>query len=320
MACDDFNSAASAVERIGGILPWSACRPENPAVLPDDLAAKNTRELNPLASPRVYERFYDGHAGSVSVTDPSTHVTSHYELYKNINDPESGFHAKVIVNPETGHAIMLLKGMDMPGRDEGAGSLGFTEDLGDRHQSVNGNLSDQVLVAEKAYLEMLSDPNLKSVEVAGYSIGSIPANYLAATYGAQVTNIANLGVPNANSFDNWGGYLNWDSKNDFPEMKGGFLENINKGAVNLVIAYDDFMGGNVFGDVGAELGNDIYLDSAWDLNVQGAAHVPAVYAEIAEKNPETPKVTMDTVFDGSVFRPHEQRSPDAAPAAQVLGR
>lgn len=187
--------AASTTANAEGITPWSENRPETPASLPENLADKNVRLLNPFAAPDLYYELYDNAAERVTITDPQTKETENYELVSNKNNPDSSSHFKVIRNPETGHYILIGKGMDLIGRDEGAGWLGVLEDKNQHESAENGCITDQVLDGEKAYLELLQNPAVKSIEVIGYSIGSIPANYLASVYDAKTTNIADLGVP-----------------------------------------------------------------------------------------------------------------------------
>lgn len=294
------------------IAPWSQTRPDHPAQLPDQLADKNIRLLNPLAAPDLYYNFYDATAAEVVVTTPETGEQSTYQLVANINDEESGFHAKVIMDPDTAHYILLLKGMDMPGRDEGAGANGFLQDISDlKGQSLHTCISNQVMAAEGTFLDLLQDPNVKSLEVIGYSIGSIPANYYASVYGAQVTNIADLGVPGT-EID---GYMstqqltaslatsigfNWCSNGFFPGAHGEFRDNLDNNVIGLSLRADA-MGGTL-GRVGTAFGNQIVLDED-NLNLLGAAHVPEVYASTAARQPDTPSVETTQTIQADNWKP-----------------
>lgn len=292
--------------------PWSTTRSDHPVNLPEDLAAKNTRILNPLAAPDLYYEFYDHSAAEVKVTSKETGETTTYELVKNINDPDSGFHAKIIKDPETGHHILLAKGMDMPGRDEGAGNLGFMDDIGDlKNQSLQTCISDQVMVAENAYLDLLKDPEVKSLEVIGYSVGAIPANYYASVYGAKVTNIADLGVPGteidghtstqqfiAGAATKLG--FNWCSNGFFPGVHGDFKTNLESNVVGLELRLD-VMGGPL-GAVGERYGTRIVLDED-HLNTLGSAHIPDVYAKSAREEFDAPETETVKTFEGDTWKP-----------------
>lgn len=278
------------------ITPWSESRSEAPVEVPADLADKNIRILNPLGAPDLYFELYDKAALTVNIQGPDDDEPATYELVRNINDAESGFHAKVIRNPETGHYVLLSKGMDMPGRDEGSGVMGFSDDIGDlKLQSLQTCISDQVLAAEQAYLELLQDPDVKSLEIIGYSIGSIPANYYAAVYDAKTTNIADLGVPGSveNSTQNFLAHtFNWCGNGFFPGVHGEFETNLNENVVGLELRADA-MGGTL-GSAGNRYGKQIVLDEN-DLNLLGAAHVPEVYAAtVVEHFPDTPQTETVT--------------------------
>lgn len=290
------------------ITPWSENRNDGPVELPPELAAKNTAELNPLAAPQFYAELYDRNAGKITVTDPETGSAQKYELVQNINNPDSSFHAKIVANPETGHHIIFMKGMDLPGRDEGAGELsGPWKDNNGRVASSYGCVSDQVLDAEKAYLELLQDPDVKSISVVGYSIGAIPANYLASVYDVKVTNIADLGVPGTGSSFVLGlrGSLTrtFDvcSNGLFPGAAGDFKNNLDENVTGLVLRADGF--GGQIGAVGKEFGNQITLDED-GLNPLGAAHIPQVYADtIADRFSDAPDVEATATSQNSQFKP-----------------
>lgn len=278
------------------VLPWSTTRSESPPRLPSEMADKNVRIVNPLSVPDIYYEFYDRAAESVRISDPVSETSEIYELVENLNDPESGYHAKIIRNPETAHYIILNKGMDMPLRDEGAGSFGFAQDISDlKASSLQTCISDQVIAAEEAFLSVLQDPEVQSLEVVGYSIGAIPANYQAAVYGAKVTNIADLGVPGSveESTQNLlASTFNWCSNGFFPGTHGEFGENLNNNIIGLKMRADVMGGG--FGGVGQEFGRQIVLDEE-TLEIKGLAHVPEVYAQTVRENfPQTPEAETVT--------------------------
>ncbi|HBR68889.1 MAG TPA: hypothetical protein DEA55_05890 [Rhodospirillaceae bacterium] len=287
------------------IKKWSETRTASPVALPENLATKNVRTLNPLAAPDLYYELYDNAAVKVKITDPKTIDVQRYELKSNINNPNSSAHFKVLKSPETGHHILIAKGMDLPGRDEGAGKSGFIEDLKQQDSAEdNGCITDQILDAEQAYLNLLQNPEVKSIEVIGYSIGSIQANYLASVYGAKVTNIADLGVPGT-GWDS--GYQKFMAENFntcahglFPGAYGNFADNLNKNVVGLELRMDT-MGGAV-GGVGTRFGKTIVLDEK-DINLMGIGHVPLVYAETARAQHNAPITEPVAISPEKQFKP-----------------
>lgn len=92
---------------------------------------------------------------------------------------------------------MLYKGMDLPGRNEGCGRTGFIEDGRTAFQAKMGQLNQQTAPAEAAFLEIRNNPQVESMEVVGYSIGSLHMNYLAAKHDAVGTVIADMGMSNS---------------------------------------------------------------------------------------------------------------------------
>ncbi len=285
------------------IKPWSEARSEEPVVLSDGLADKNVRILNPLAAPDLYFELYDNAAKRVTITDPQTNESQNYELVENINNPETSSHFKVIKNTETGHHILIGKGMDLVGRDEGAGRIaGVIEDLDQQGSAEDeGCVTGQVLDGEKAYLELLQSPDVKSIEVIGYSIGSIPANYLASVYDAKVTNIADLGVPGS-EFDAEPTSENFNvcAHGLFPGAHGEFKTNLNENVVGLALRLDT-MGGSL-GGVGTRFGKQIVLDEN-DVNLMGIGHVPEVYADSARELHQAPETETTEALKVDTWKP-----------------
>jgi hypothetical protein len=294
----EMNDPGSRVE------VWSKTRSAEPVQLSDDLSIKNQRLLDPLASADFYFEFYDGKAQKVVVHEPGG--AAKYELVANLNNPESGFHAKVVRNPETGHHVILIKGTDLVGRDEGAGPVaGAPKDAYQLAVAQYGCLTDQVLDAEKAYIEWLQKPEIASLEIIGYSIGSIPANYLASVYDAKASNVADLGVPGTGP---GGGAKRWLAANFntcahglFPGATGEFRDNLKANVVGLKLRMDAF--GGPIGDAGDEFGARYILDTE-DLNLLGVGHIPEVYANtVKEAFPQTPEVRTVETVRGPLFAP-----------------
>lgn len=279
------------------IQPWSTTRPDGPVDLPSDLADKNARLLNPLAAPDLYYELYDNAASKVVIKDPETGQETNYELVKNVNNSESGFHAKIIKNPETGHHILIAKGMDMPFRDEGGGTFGFRDDLGDLDEAqTHGCITDQVVAAEAIYLELLQDSDIKTIEMIGYSIGSIPANYMSSIYSVPTTNIADLGTPErimSSVFDACAHGL-------FPGAHGEFKTNLDNNVIGLELRLD--AAGGWLGGAGPRHGKRIALDQD-SLNPIGFAHIPDIYATSAREQHNAPETTVTETLKKDTWKP-----------------
>ncbi|MEM7650870.1 MAG: hypothetical protein AAF204_02165 [Pseudomonadota bacterium] len=295
------------------VQPWSETKTDNPVELPDDLVDKNVRLLNPLGAPDLYFELYDNAAKRVTITDPNTGESENYELVANINNSETSSHFKVIRNPETGHHVLIGKGMDLVGRNEGAGRFGGVyKDMLQHDDAENyGCITGQVLDGEKAYLDLLEDSNVKSIEIIGYSLGSLPASYLASVYGAQITNFADLGVPHTGSEAHlksqraMSNNFNVCSKGYFPGAYGEFKNNLDKNTVGLRLRADVMAGnflGNLTGKVGERFGTQIMLDKD-DLNIAGAGHVPQVYADTAKEVHDAPETETVEKLEVDTWKP-----------------
>ncbi|MCB9983537.1 MAG: hypothetical protein H6861_07695 [Rhodospirillales bacterium] len=289
-------TAADPQPENGTITPWSAAPTDRPVTLPADLINKNVRRLDHLASAALYYELYDNAAKRLSVYNPKTGKTEIYEFVENINNPQSGSHFKIIKNPNTGHYVLFAKGMDMPGRDEGAGEWGFLKDSIQHGHTTKGCLTTQAIDGEKAYLHLLQNPEVTSIEIIGYSIGSTSANYLAAIYGASVTNIADLGIPGtiarSSSPDD---IFNTCSHGTFPPATGAIEHNMHSNIKSLKLRCD-LMGG-LLGDIGKEFGKVIVLGDGPFMG-----HVPKHYANaVYTYDPDAPKVETLEAFPKPLF-------------------
>lgn len=155
---------------------------------------KNQAKIEPLYAPELYARHFDGKENRIAIgmRDGSQRT---YDFHKRIDDPSSSFAATVMLDKTSGHAIIMYKGMDLPGRNEGSGRTGFLKDYETARAASQGHDNAQTGAAEKVYLDTLQDPDVKSLEIVGYSIGSLHLNYMAAKYGAKGTTIADMGIP-----------------------------------------------------------------------------------------------------------------------------
>ena len=158
------------------------------------VGAVNARVIEPLYVPELYTRHFDGGENTLMVPAGKDGRAEKYEFLRRIDDPKTSFFASVLLNKETGHAIILYKGMDKPFVNEGGGTMGFATDAKVAFQAALGGMNSQTKDAEKAFVETRNDPRVKSLELVGYSIGSLHMNYMAAKYGAVGTNIADMGI------------------------------------------------------------------------------------------------------------------------------
>lgn len=155
---------------------------------------KNHKKLEPLYMPELYARHFDGHENNITVAYEGSDEPQTFELLKRFDDPATSFSGVVMLNKADGHAVILYKGMDLPGRDEGSGRAGFIKDFEGVRQAQKGQINMQTAPAEKLYLETLGSPGIRTLEIVGYSIGSQYLNYMAARHGAKGTAIADMGI------------------------------------------------------------------------------------------------------------------------------
>jgi hypothetical protein len=154
---------------------------------------KNIRRIDPLYTTDIYYSYFDH--GQTSVNVPYGDGTGHkFDLLKRYEDPKTGFVGASFINKDDGHAILLYKGMDVPFRDQGGGHFRFLKDIWTIAQGHLNGASAQHEKAEQAYLETIGNPGVRDMEVAGFSMGTIFTNYMAAKYGAKGTVFADLGI------------------------------------------------------------------------------------------------------------------------------
>ena len=154
---------------------------------------KNIRRIDPLYTTDIYYSYFDH--GQTAVNVPYGDGTGHkFELLKRYEDPKTGFVGASFINKEDGHAILLYKGMDVPFSDQGGGRFRFLKDIWTIAQSHLSGESAQQTKADEAYLETRNNPAVKDMEVAGFSMGTIFTNHVAAKYGAKGTVFADLGI------------------------------------------------------------------------------------------------------------------------------
>lgn len=240
-------------------------------------SAVNFRQMEPLYAPELYYRHFDGGEKSILVPQRGQDQPRQYDFYRRFDDPASSFSGAAFINRETGHAILMYKGMDKPFFDEGSGRTGFMKDAKVALQASSGTDNVQTQAAERAYLDIANDPNVKSMELVGYSIGSLHMNYMAAKHGAVGTNLADMGMPSsvlASQFNEAvaGGGGQTHSQQEIAEAMQNRVTTLTMRADVLPRAFA----------ASAPLGKENILD-AQGLNWMGVTHVPMFYAKEAGK-------------------------------------
>lgn len=249
--------------------------------------SKNQSKLEPLYAPELYARHFDGQENEIAVSYTDDGHKQTFKFLGRVDDPATSFAGVVMMNSADGHAIIMYKGMDLPGRDEGAGRTGFVGDLKTIMQARQGLVNQQTSAAEKLYLDTIGNPDVKSVEIIGYSIGSMHLNYLAAKHDARGTAIADMGI---NYSQNILKSIFTDSVADLQSSRT--MESLQQQMRRNVTVLD--MSADILPKIaaaGPSQGNVRSLDqgSVWDM--KAVAHIPQVYKANADKllNPETPE-------------------------------
>ena len=286
------------------ITPWSATRTNAPVQLPEELAAKNVRLLDPLIAADLYTEFFENNAETVKITYPDTGNVEIYDQIANLRNHESGTHIQVIGNQETQHYIMLVKGMDAPAKEKNV-ILKAGEPLADFIENNRATsfacIGESVLNAEDFYLGILTG-HAKTTEVIGYSIGTIPTNYLAAAYGAKVTNIADLGLPDSDLRRLLSDCFNMCSDGKLPPATGKFAENMDENVIGLNMKMD-VVSRTILGHSCERRGKQITLDeNNPDYRVMFSSS-PSHFVEAIKKiAPDTQNVeTVTTLKKAQIF-------------------
>lgn len=240
-----------------------------------DIANKNHKTLNPLSAPELYNAHYSGGKDEALIVNPSNGRLSRFELMSKTNDAKTGFQSAVMIDRDTGHAVILYKGMDTPLMNEGNGRLGFLRDAYTAAQSLLGfKKSYQTPGAEKVYLDTINHPDVKSVELVGFSLGTLHVNYMAAKYGAVGTVLSDLGIA-----DNTLTHL--FNKKSGAENDPNALMNTLKGNITVLHMGLDIIP-QLFG-VGPSRGHVISLDEGDKPDLSGLTHRTEVYRDKARK-------------------------------------
>lgn len=267
--------------------------------------AQNLRMIEPLAAPEAYYNHFDGGQNTLRIPHADG-SSAEYRLHTRHDFRGSSMSAVVLRNPDNGHAIIMFKGADLPGRNEGAGRMGFVGDVRVAFQSRRGEENHQTRDAEQAFLTTARDPQIRSLEMVGYSIGSIHANYMAARHGAVGTNMADMGLAQ--------GVLT-HAFNERSEGRPVPVDQIDQTMRENIVSLGmraDFLPRQFAGS--EPRGSVVVLDQD-SIRLGGAAHVPYFYmkaaqAMMAERERERPE---PEAVPSDVPAPGPRQGPSSGP-------
>jgi predicted alpha/beta-fold hydrolase len=135
--------------------------------------------------------------------------------------------------------------------------------------------------AEQVYLETLNSPQVKSLEVAGFSMGSMFANHLAARFGAQSTVMADLGISDSAMKRDFNARARTQPENAiFANYSLNQMnQEMRRNVVTLSLGFDILP--KIFA-VGQRRGREIDLDPN-EADTSGIRHSVSIYRENAAK-------------------------------------
>jgi hypothetical protein len=252
---------------------------------------KNLRRIDPFQTSNMYDECFDQPPHETIQVDYDDGSRQTFQLLKRYNDPKTSFAAASYINPADGHAVILYKGMDFPFSDQGAGTFGFLRDFGAIAKTRLGGFPEQMKQAEQVYLETLNNPQIKSLEVAGFSMGSMFVNHLAARFGAQSTVMADLGISDSAMKRDFNARARTQPENAIfaNYTLGQMSQEMRRNIVSLNLDLDILP--KIFA-VGSRRGREIDLDPA-GIDPEGIKHRVSIYRENASKldyNRDGPRV------------------------------
>lgn len=226
--------------------------------------------IKPLNAPAIYSDHFNKHKDTIITMGRDGNILN-LEMLSTLNDARSGFRADVMLDKATGHAVILYKGMDVPFKDEGNGRLAFLSDAFTAAQSmISGGKNWQTKFADQIYQETISNPDVKSVEAIGFSLGSLHANFIAAKYGIRATVLSDLGIADRGLES----IFNESSGITVDHAKQSLKENVTV----LEMCLDLIP--KLFG-AGSSKGTVIDLDSGKMPNLSGLTHQAEIYSQKA---------------------------------------
>jgi hypothetical protein len=246
------------------------------------LENKNRRLFNALSAPELYTRHFSEKQDTItlrqgmSMRTGTDRQTWQFETLSEVDNKDTGLRASVLIDRSTGHAIVLYKGMDMPLRDEGNGRFAFLKDAKTAIQSwIYDGENQQTKQAEQLYLDTVDHPDVKSVEVIGFSLGTLHANYVTAKYDAKSTVLADLGLSKDGLTKIFNERASNDSNFNLSSLKNNMAENMTvlRLKADLVPA--------LFGE-GPSRGKIIDLDKGDYPDLKGMSHLSSIYNRSAQ--------------------------------------
>jgi hypothetical protein len=258
----------------------------------NDIAQKPARKIHALAAPRAYLEAI-GDAQKQPAQDirimRGTRDEMALHLKKYVNDNETGFRGAIYESAQ-GHAIVFFSGMNLKNGD--------IHDLEAIAQAkLMDRVNQQIPPAQELYLQAVKSS--KSVEIVGYSLGSMLASDLAARLGAKATTLADIGLPDGKRPDGQSLYTQQQ------------LQNVKDNVLALRLPNDPFSGkaGKVYGTI-VELPHVTQREMAGALQNPGLTsnfneqsawgiHNPKAYMAASEKIPPV-------FFAGLAHRPEQE--------------
>ena len=119
--------------------------------------------------------------------------TGHYRVLAQWADEASGLHTALLLNPENGHGILMFRGVTRIGSDPG-GLSAFLSDSKILLAARAARQNPQLLAGEAFFHRARCEPEVRSLEIIGYSLGSQVANALAVRQRAVGTVFGDMGV------------------------------------------------------------------------------------------------------------------------------
>lgn len=268
------------------------------------LESKNRRLFNALAAPELYTRHFTEKQDNIAMRQGIglSRKNWQFETLSEVDNKDTGLRASVMIDRTTGHAIVLYKGMDSPLQDEGNGRFAFLKDAKTAIQSwFNDGTNQQTKQAEQLYLDTLNNPDVKTVEVIGFSLGTLHANYVTAKYDAKSTVLADLGL----SKDGLTKIFNERARNDEGFSLSSLKKNMAENMTVLRLKADIVPA--LFGE-GPSRGKVIDLDKGNYPDIKGLSHLSSIYNRWSQDLDE------ELTISAQAPRPQAPSFPAFAPA------
>lgn len=164
--------------------------PKPDVSLTDEFRKKSGRKMNPLYAAHAYMDVFgnidDMAPKNINVQYGQSPMKTPMTLMKYVDDHKTGFRG-AIYQDSNGHSIVVYGGMDKAQHVD----MKDIQALG--QAKLFGRVNHQIAPAQKLYEDAIRMSS--SVEVVGYSLGSMLANDVAARLDARATTLANIGLP-----------------------------------------------------------------------------------------------------------------------------